>query len=486
MKKWLLLTAAVMLTACEPQTGGSLAAAPPHRAPPQLIPDEPFRADRPESSFVAPSMSLAWQAAQLDNGLRIVLLERHDLPIVSIRLSMNRGRFDVDAPPEAFSMLTHAMAHGGADSRGPEALDTAYRSLGSWYWVSFSRDWCSLDAKLASRDLEPVLDLLSATALHPNLASPTFERLRDDWAAGMSKPPTSAPPPMMHDILTLLGADSAHGFTSLSKKRMQELTTSEVTALYEKIFQPEQATLVVVGDATMDSVKAAASRSLGGWRRRSGPFGRPAIVGPLISPSHALLVQRNEQHVDTILLARGPAPSSEDAPALRVLAHCLGDPWSSLHEALREENGANYSMGAELMVMRDGSTIRIGVPLEAPKAMRMLEVTLAAIDAIRTSGPRMDDFERARALILAQWRSGVSTNDGLATGAAQAIAMGTGLDSIAEYPARIMAVTPDDVRRAANRYLARESLRLVVGGPAAMLPPMRNLGLGPVETMSSP
>ncbi|HWL86557.1 MAG TPA: hypothetical protein VNO21_12190, partial [Polyangiaceae bacterium] len=129
---------------------------------------------------------------------------------------------------------------------------------------------------------------------------------------------------------------------------------------------------------------------------------------------------------------------------------------------------------------------RIGVPLEAPKAMRMLEVTLAAIDAIRTSGPRMDDFERARALILAQWRSGVSTNDGLATGAAQAIAMGTGLDSIAEYPARIMAVTPDDVRRAANRYLARESLRLVVGGPAAMLPPMRNLGLGPVETMSSP
>ena len=91
------------------------------------------------------------------------------------------------------------------------------------------------------------------------------------------------------------------------------------------------------------------------------------------------------------------------------------------------------------------------------------------------------DFERARTSLVASLRTQVSSIDGLAPFVGAMLARGLSLEAIAAYPERLLAVSPQDVRRVAQAYLAPRALRVVVVGDSDLLRPLGTLGLGPVE-----
>jgi predicted Zn-dependent peptidase len=99
----------------------------------------------------------------------------------------------------------------------------------------------------------------------------------------------------------------------------------------------------------------------------------------------------------------------------------------------------------------------------------------------RSLGVREPDMERAKTSLVAAWRSQVGTVEGLAGLAGSALADGRPLASVETYPARIAAVTREDVRRAAERWLDASELRIVVVGSADVRKDLASLGLGQPE-----
>jgi zinc protease len=115
------------------------------------------------------------------------------------------------------------------------------------------------------------------------------------------------------------------------------------------------------------------------------------------------------------------------------------------------------------------------------KAVPALRAVLASIAEARDRGVREADVERAKASLIAGWRHDLGTAEGLASMASAMLALGLPLEATAEYPARIQAVTRDDVRRAAARWLAEGALRVVVVGPHDVEGALGGLGLGKAE-----
>jgi zinc protease len=122
--------AALFIAATAPACAEGPIVAPLRYEPILLAPEEPFRARVPDASPVVPAVSLPWRVTTLANGLHVVHLERHALPIVSVHLVIERGVADVSASIDAYAILED-MLEAGTQDRSQDQLSAAYASLGA-------------------------------------------------------------------------------------------------------------------------------------------------------------------------------------------------------------------------------------------------------------------------------------------------------------------------------------------------------------------
>src|SRR6185436_8933618 len=131
--------------------------------------------------------------------------------------------------------------------------------------------------------------------------------------------------------------------------------------------------------------------------------------------------------------------------------------------------------------LRTASYLEIRAALAAPKAVQALLSMLSLIAEVARSGISEAELSRARAAELSSFGAQLSTTGGIALLATEALAGGRPLDALARYPAELEAVTADDIRRVARKYLAAGALRVVAVGSPTLRPHLDQLGLGPVE-----
>src|SRR5262249_29176069 len=135
---------------------------------PEPAPEESFRANAPESAPVPLQITVPWRMTSLPNGLRVALFERHDLPVATVRLVVERGSADVSAPLDAYATLA-GMVMSATARRDEPALHAAWAGLGAVRFESFGPNDIELGAKVAAADLDSALALIAETATQPRL-----------------------------------------------------------------------------------------------------------------------------------------------------------------------------------------------------------------------------------------------------------------------------------------------------------------------------
>jgi zinc protease len=474
------LAAMILSAVGAPACGGPIVA-PLAYGPVTPAPEEPFRARAPEASPPEPAVLPPWRVTKLGNGLRVALLERHALPVVALRLEIDRGAADTGADHGTIGLL-QAMLGAGTTARTAPALAAAYAELGAVHGGGAGTDGCMLSAKVGAADLDAALGLLAESATQPRFTAEAFNGARARWAQDLVNTTYVPGAVVQRNAAALLfGHAHAYGYVRPSAGRVADERVGDIAAIHASLFQPAHATLLVVGDATPEAVDAIVARRLGDWRAVAAPPPRaPAPPPPPDGPRVVLIESANQADTVVAVLARGPAAADPDALALAVLARAIGGHSSHLREELREERGAAYTFGAGLVAFRSASFVVLGGPLAADKAAAGLRAELSAVMSAGALGVGEADLARARTSLVAEWRSVVATTDGLTRLAADAIACGEPLEWVATYPARVAAVTGADVRRVAQRYLRRDALRVVVLGDRRLRGELEMLGLGPV------
>lgn len=442
------------------------------------LPDEPFRAVAPDASPVPLSVPLPLRTTTLPNGVSVVLLERHTLPIVAIELVIARGGADVGAPVDAHGILTRALGSGSAD-RTAEQLSAAYARMGAQRQLFAHEDGFRLTAKVGAEDLDAAVALLAETAIRPRLGARDVSNTRAIWLEDFANAGGDAHRAVARTVAAVLhGPGHPYGFVLPTTAHANALGPQDLVDLHARLFQPAHATLLVVGDATPAAVDAAA-KALGSWAPSAPALPRPDLPPPLPGPRFVFIKRSTAAQVNVAVTARGPAAAEiRDLAALGTLAFALGGLSSHLRGELRVEGGAAYRLGATLVRQRAGSFFSVSGSLDATKTASALRAMLDAIARVRASGVPDADFERARTTHLAEWRTRASSNEALAGLLAGALHHGLPLASVAEYPKIIQSLTGEDLRRVAQRYLADEALHIVVAGNDAVRPALDGLGRG--------
>jgi zinc protease len=281
----------------------------------------------------------------------------------------------------------------------------------------------------------------------------------------------------------LFGADHAYGYRRVPVSETMALGPDALSTLYARLFQPTQAVLVVVGDVTLERLEPVATRFLGAWVPSAGaPLQLVREPPPLVGGPRVIHVERNsDNEVVVSIVARGPDTEGVDLAALEILARSFGGLSSRMRADVREEQGAAYVFGADVTHLRAASYLTISATLSLPASIPALRSMLATVTEAARRGIAEDELTRARTSLLSNWRSAMSSPRRIASMAGDQIRRGLLLEDLERYPARLDAVTLDDVRRVAARFLDPGALRLVVIGKAGLRPAPEQLGLGPVE-----
>ncbi|MBX3186067.1 MAG: insulinase family protein [Labilithrix sp.] len=431
---------------------------------------------------------------RLTNGIRAILLQRRDFPAVSAVLTLDRGaaasapgavatyaramfgKSDEYDSGEAFSYLQFVGAFVGA-SVDEESMMMSVTALSPFFGSAMSR--------AAPMFVAPSLDSDSVEWAHRAIQARRAAAREDpfliaDEALGRALFPSPHPwgVPVDGESSTFRRAKKGTELRERVELRkldeaMERFRDGQVVA--------ERITVVCVGDMPVDSMERILERDLAkAPTRASAPT--PAIGAVTPRPGEPILiVDRPGAPQSNLAIGwAGPRATDDDVVPVEVLAAATGsDLGSRLNVIVRRDYGATYGVRTTVHAGRDIGTITIRAAIETDRTAESVRRLLVEIE--RTRAEEMTPDALASGKLKAHYALEQGTAHGLARLFAHAIARGRSVASVVKHDADVERVTAAEVRAAANKYLWRDAMRLVIVGDARRIAePIRALGISDV------
>ena len=454
--------------------------------PPTETPDAEFRQKLPapdgKIGFVAPKVV----EATLKNGLRVLIVERHDLPIVGIRLVVGSGAGDLEgARPGALTFLG-GMIEQGTKKRTALQISDDFEAIGAQHGAWFDWDSGGESVKVLADKLDAALELMSDVALHPTFPNAEIERLKARRIAGIQAE-KSSPATLAQNALAPAIFGRAHPYGhSLTGEEVdaKSLTRTEIVRAYERLFVPKNAAIVVAGDVTKDALLPKLEASFGAWKGGGAVSHKgPKTPAKAAAGRRIVLVDRAGAQSQIQIVRPGVPYATKDRDNIVVMNAILGGMFSSrINMNLREKNAYTYGARSYFSMRHGAGPFLAGASVFAEKTLPAIKEVFIELEGLRRDGPTEEELALAKESIRLAMPGRFETSGDVASAIADLVVFDLPLDEFDKRLVRIDAVTAADVKRVATEYLKADAMTVVVvGDKAALAPQLDTLGFGPFE-----
>jgi len=416
------------------------------------------------NSYAVPSI----QTAQLDNGLTILLVEAHNVPMVSLQLTTPAGsRFDTINKAGTASMLAtilgdHTAKHN--DKAWAEWLDSEAIRLGA----SASRDTLSLSLTVVKDSLPVGLDAFSEALLQPGWYKKRFLSLREDGIAAAIKSQETPGTQAAQATAKLLYGSHGYGHTtSGTAKSLPHIQLNDLKTLYTNQVRPVGSVLAVSGDITMQEILRLLKPRLKTWQ------GKPSVAAlDIKQPS---VVRRKSSHVTIptsqalVQFSRlGIARSNHDFFPLFVMNHLLGGGGfgSKLMEEVREKRGLVYGVYSYFIPLAAPGPFIITLQTRAEQAEKAAQVVRDVMKTLADGKIDKKQLDATKSNLVGSFAQRMDSNRERVGLLSMIGFYQMPLDYLQNWTAHVQSVTLSDVRRMAKAYLQTDDWNILQVGPA--------------------
>ena len=445
---------------------------------------------KPPSLGPVPQLKLPTiQKRALSNGVRVWLVEAHEVPLVQVTLLLKSGSSDDPAGKYGLASLTAAMLDEGAGSRSALEVADEIDFLGADLGTNSSFDASAVRLGVPVARLSQALSVMADVALRPTFPDAELERVRQerltDLLQARDDAATVAP---MAFARQLFGPAHRYGTGAIgTATTIKGLTTSDLKSFHAAAYQPANATLIVVGDLTADSVMPQLEKQFGSWRAGSTAPGHTTVpMAPQPAQRQIVLVDMPGAEQSQVRIGWVGVPrSAPDYFPLQVLNTILGGSFTSrLNQNLRETHGYSYGASSRFDMRLSAGPFFAGAGVQTDKTAEALREFFNELTAIGKPTPA-DELAKAKNYVAFGFPSNFETIGDFSAQIEQQVVYGLPDSYYADYVKNIQAVTAEAVAKAAATYIQPQRfLVVVVGDRKAIEPGIRALNLGMVRTMS--
>lgn len=403
---------------------------------------------------------------QLPNGLKLMIVEQHELPLADFVLVVGSGGTMDPATKGGVANLTSSMLTEGTTSRNALEIADQVAFLGIGLNAGSSWDAATINLHTPTSQLDSALALFSDVVLHPAFRTEDFERVRKNRLTALVQlkdRPTAIADQAYAAILYGTGHPYGHNLLG-TEASITGMSTANLQSFYKTNFVPNNSTLIVVGDVTAAQVEKKISALLGSWPRGSVT---PFTFGdaPKAGPTTVYLVDKPGAAQSSFRIgAIGVPRSTKDYFALNVMNTILGGTFTSrLMQNLRETHGYTYGARSRFDMRRSAGPFTASAEVVAAKTDSGLVEFMKELNAIRDTVPTVE-LNKAKRFLQLSMPSDFETTQQIANQLIPVVLYGLPLDYYNNYVSNIENITQADVQRVARQYINPSSLAIVIVG----------------------
>lgn len=451
-----------------------------------LVQQAPDRSVAPKPGPV-PALKLpAIQKRTLSNGLPVWIVELHKVPVVDVALVVKSGAGADPRGKYGIANLTAEMLDEGAGTRDALQIADAVDYLGANLSTSSTSDASFVQLHVPVARFADALPIMADVALRPTFPQDELKRVREELLTSIVQAQDD-PASLVQFAFPRIVFGPEHRYGTLSvgtAAALKGLTVADLRRFHAQHYALSNAVLIVTGDVTPASAVARLESAFGAWK---GAASQPAPV-PAASQVNArqiYLVDKPGAAQSQIRIGWVGVPrSTPDYFALRVLNTILGGSFTSrLNQNLREEHGYTYGASSTFDMRTSAGPFYAAAGVQTDKTSEALTEFFKELDAIRKPIPA-DEVEKAKNYLALALPRNFETTSSLSSSLAQMFIYSLPADYYETYTARVRAITPADVKRAAERYIQPDKFAVVIVGDRKVIEPaIKALNLGPIKTV---
>ncbi|MBL4775980.1 MAG: insulinase family protein [Mariprofundus sp.] len=411
------------------------------------------------------------QEAQLDNGLRVLLMEAHNIPMLAMKLVLPAGsRFDAPDKAGTASLMAGMLSDHTAKhdfTAWADLLDADAIRLGA----GVGRDDFKLSLTVLNDALETGLDAFAEALLQPGWHAKRFAIIKQDSIAAAQKEQEEPGVQASQAGAALLFVDHPYGHRSSgSMASLARINMNDLKALYRAQIKPQGAVLAVSGDITMAELLPLLNARLSGWtgKAKQDLYDMPApkvVTGlqrDVALPTSQMLVK---------LLRLGPTRSEADFFPIFVLNHVLGGGGfgSRLMEEVREKRGLVYGVYSYFIPLAVPGPFVISLQTRADQAGEAEAVVRDVLAAMAAGKISAQHIKASKENLIGGFAQRMDSNRERVGLMAMIGLYDLPLDYLSRWTERIEAVNVKQVRAQAANYLNPAQWNRVRVGPASVL-----------------
>ena len=432
------------------------------------------------------------QKAQLNNGLKIILAERHSIPVVNFNLVVDAGYSADQFALPGTSRLAMEMLDEGTKRRTALQISEELALLGASLGSGSDLDVSYVSLSSLKNKLDESLDIFADVILNPSFPEEDFNRLKAQTLAAIQREkvtPTSMALRVFPKIL--YGENHAYGNPmtgSGTEESVKKITREDLIKFHQTWFKPNNSTLIIVGDITLVEILPKLEKLFDGWKPGNVPVKNISEVSH--KEKSVVYILDRPGSLQSLIFAGHIAPPSNDPDdiAIEMMNTIFGGAFTSrINMNLREDKHWSYGASSFLMGARGQRPFVVYASVQTDKTKESMIEIKKELEQIKTIKPPTEEElnKNKQNEILAlpgTWETMRAVLGSIVT----IVKYNLPDDYYQKYPQKLQQLSLDDVKRATDRVIQPDKLVWVIVGDRSKIEKgIRELGFGEIHFVDS-
>ena len=433
------------------------------------------------------------QSTVLDNGSKLVLAARNDLPLVQLEIVFNNG-YAVESNDE-LGLVNFTMSMVDEGTKKYDSLEFAemQESLGSGIGFGSSIDTTYASMSSLKVNLEQTLDLFKEGLLNPTFPQVELDKVKKRWLAGIDQE-LNSPASMANREIRTLVYGSGHPYAKASssgiKSTVEAFKREDLIDMYSKLTNPNDATFIITGDISLDEATQLLNNKFTDWTSLNETSAKVDLFNVEDQASPRVFLIDKPGAIQSYILAAQllPPTNSDDDILIDYMNYAIAGSFTSrLNMNLREDKSWSYGVRTSTGYSQGQRLMRMTAPVQTDKtAPAILEILREYDEYINTTPINADELSKIKNARTLRLPGQYETLSALLGGIEDIVKYNRDFNYLDTIADKRNSIKLEDVRLASTKYLDTNKWTWVIVGDLKEIEgPIRELNIGNLEIISN-
>jgi zinc protease len=427
------------------------------------------------------------QEAKLSNGIRVLLAQRTEVPMVEFSMFFNAGFAKDPKDKLGLNRLTYSMLDEGTKHTSLFEMENKLAHLGSSMSAFAGTNHSGLYAKTLKQNFAATMDLFAEEILVPAFSEKEFARIQKQAVEDLQNE-KARPESLAGRVFPglLFGQNHPFGVSVLgtgNEKTLANIKREDVVKFYETWAKPNNATVIAMGDITMDELTQQLESRFGNWKKSDLPAFTVPEVTQELNRGTVFILDRPASPQTVIVAGHFyPSYNNPQEAANFVMNSVLGGSFTSrINMNLREEKGWTYGSSTAPTDLEGRRYWRFASSVQTDKTDAAINEVIKELQGIASTKPiSQSEFDIQKTNSVLELSGSWETNASLFKPLKRLVAYGMDVNYFQSYPDQLEKVTLEQTRAAVKNIQPKNLTWLLIGDRSKILPGVQKLGFSKI------